>query len=61
MRRDVARRGTFVLVPPDDHRPLHQRMVLLKRASSTAVRFYDYLQTDTARAIFGRHGYGAPQ
>ena len=61
LRPDVARRGTFVLVSEGDHRPLHQRMVLLKGASSAAVRFYDYLQTDTARAIFRRHGYGAPE
>jgi molybdate transport system substrate-binding protein len=57
---EVGRRGTFAIIPQSDHRALHQRMVLLTRAGATAVRFYDYLQTDAARAIFRKHGYGVP-
>ena len=56
-----AERGTYVLIPESDHLPLRQRMVLLKRAGATATQFYAYLQGNTARAIFRKHGFGAPQ
>jgi ABC-type molybdate transport system substrate-binding protein len=36
-------------------------MVLLKRASPTATRFYEYVLSDAARAIFRKHGYAVPQ
>jgi hypothetical protein len=35
-------------------------MVLLTRAGETAVRFYAYVQSAAARAIFVRHGYAVP-
>jgi molybdate transport system substrate-binding protein len=57
----VADRGTYALIPEADHPPLRQRMVLLKRAGATATQFYAYLQTDAARAILRKHGYGVPQ
>jgi molybdate transport system substrate-binding protein len=53
-------RGTFALIPDEDHPPLRQRMVLLKKATSTAVAFYDYVRGPQARAILQKHGYGAP-
>jgi molybdate transport system substrate-binding protein len=56
-----ADRGTHAVIPEEDHPPLRQRMVLLKRAGADATRFYTYLQSDTARAILSRHGYGVPQ
>lgn len=56
-----AGRGTYAVIPAADHAPIRQRMVLLKRASPAAARFYTYLQSDAARAIFRKHGYGAPQ
>jgi molybdate transport system substrate-binding protein len=56
-----ADRGTYAVVPETDHEPLRQRMVLLKQARPAAVQFYDYVQTDAARAIFRKHGYGVPQ
>lgn len=49
--------GHFQLIPAAWHSPLAQRMVLLKNATGTARTFYDYVQSDTARAIFERHGY----
>lgn len=55
-----ASRGTHAVIPESDHPPLRQRMVLLKQASPPVTTFYDYLQTDAARAIFRKHGYGAP-
>jgi molybdate transport system substrate-binding protein len=56
-----ADRGTYAVIPETDHRPLRQRMVLLKRAGATATEFYAYLQTDDARAILRKHGYGVPR
>jgi molybdate transport system substrate-binding protein len=56
-----ADRGKYEVIPESDHLPLRQRMVLLKRAGATAAQFYTYLQGDTARAIFRKHGYGVPQ
>jgi molybdate transport system substrate-binding protein len=56
-----ADRGQYAVIPEADHPPLRQRMVLLKRAGATAADFYSYLQSDSARAIFRKHGYGVPQ
>jgi molybdate transport system substrate-binding protein len=57
----LAGRGTYEVIPEGDHPPLRQRMVLLKRAGATASQFYTYLQGETARAIFQRHGYETPR
>jgi molybdate transport system substrate-binding protein len=57
----LADRGTYAVIPEGDHPPLLQRMVLLKRAGATASQFYAYLQGETAREIFRRHGYGTPR
>lgn len=56
-----ADRGKYAVIPESDHPPLRQRMVLLKRAGTTAVEFYRYLQGDEARGIFRKHGYGVRQ
>ena len=56
-----ADRGTYAVIPDADHPPLRQRMVLLKRAGATAAQFYAYVQSDAARAILRKHGYGVPQ
>lgn len=50
-------RGTYVLIPEEDHPPLRQRMVLLRRAGPVAQRFYDYLQQPPARAILRQYGF----
>jgi len=42
------------------HKPLRQRMVLLKRAQATAREFYAYLRQPAARAVLGRHGFALP-
>jgi molybdate transport system substrate-binding protein len=55
-----ADRGRYAVIAEADHPPLRQRMVLSKRASTVASQFYAYLQTDSARAILRRHGYGVP-
>jgi len=50
-------RGRFVLLPESLHPPLRQRMVLLKRASATAERFYQYLQGQDGREVLRRYGF----
>lgn len=56
-----ASRGTSALIPEEDHPPLRQRMVVLKRAGPVSQQFYEYLLGNTARVIFKKHGYGVPQ
>ena len=58
---DFGDRGTYAVIPDADYPRLRQRMVLLKRASPTAVQFYDYVRSGAARAIFRKHGYAVPQ
>ena len=57
---ELARRGRHALVPAAWHKPLSQRMVLMKKAGATAEAFYRYLQTPAAQAVFERHGYSVP-
>ena len=58
---NFADRGTYAVIPAADHPPLRQRMVLLERAGPVAVRFYEFLRGDTARAIFEKHGFTVPE
>ena len=53
-------RGSFALIPEHWHKPLRQRMVLLRTASPAAKRFYAYLQKAPARAIMKRSGFVVP-
>jgi molybdate transport system substrate-binding protein len=50
-------KGTFALVPAEDHPPLRQRMALMKRAGAVAEQFYAYLQTPAAREILRKYGF----
>ncbi|OGA33619.1 MAG: molybdate ABC transporter substrate-binding protein [Betaproteobacteria bacterium RIFCSPLOWO2_12_FULL_62_13b] len=56
----VSKAGNYVLLPEGLHRPLLQRMVLLKGAGETARIFYSYLQQPAARAVFKRYGFVLP-
>ncbi len=56
----MSKLGAYALIPETLHRPLRQRMVLIKGANETAVMFYDYLQQPTARSIFKRYGFVRP-
>jgi molybdate transport system substrate-binding protein len=58
---ELAQRGTYALIPEADYPPLRQRMVLLKRAGSTAERFYRYVESAPARTILQKHGFAVPQ
>ena len=53
----VAERSHANLIPQAWHAPLRQRMVMLRHASKAAERFYKFLQSKEARAIFARHGF----
>jgi molybdate transport system substrate-binding protein len=57
---ELARRGRYALIPAAWHKPLAQRMVLMKTASPAAEAFYRYLQTPAAQTVFERHGYTVP-
>ncbi|MBA4175801.1 MAG: molybdate ABC transporter substrate-binding protein [Leptothrix sp. (in: Bacteria)] len=57
----VAQRSSFGLIPESWHRPLRQRMVLLKNAPAAAVAFYGHLSTPAARAVMQRHGFAMPR
>jgi molybdate transport system substrate-binding protein len=56
----IAKLGRYVLIPENLHKPLRQRMVLVRGARDTAQVFYFYLQQPTARAIFKRYGFVLP-
>jgi molybdate transport system substrate-binding protein len=58
---EIAANLQFLPLPADLHAPLHQRMVLLKGASSAATDWQRFLLSPTAQAVFVRHGYALPQ
>ncbi len=56
----IAKLGEFALIPESMHKPLKQRMVLMKRAPPTLRAFYVYLGTPAAQAIMVRYGFAMP-
>lgn len=56
----LAELGSFALIPKEWHRPLRQRMVLMRGAGETARDFYRYLQAEPARAVFRQFGFILP-
>jgi len=57
---EVSRLGTAVLLPAAMHKPLRQRMALLRNAGPVATEFHAWLQTRPAREVFVRHGFAMP-
>ena len=57
----IAKLGAFALIPESMHKPLRQRMVLMKNAPPALSAFYDYLSTSAAQAIMVRHGFTMPK
>lgn len=57
----VAKLGQFALIPDSMHKPLRQRMVLLKDASAPLRAFYDYIGTANAQVIMARYGFVMPK
>ena len=56
----ISAEGSFRLVDKNLHSPLRQRMVLLNNAGGTALQFYDYLQTESIRALMRKFGFAIP-
>lgn len=52
--------GTFVVLPAELHKPLRQKMVVLKKSDASARAFYEYMQQPAARAVFKRYGFVLP-
>lgn len=52
--------GTYAILPETLHKPIRQKMVVLKRGESSARGFYDYLQQPAARAVLRRYGFVLP-
>ena len=57
----VARLGRFDLVPESWHRPLLQRMVVLRGAPPAATAFYEHLSMPQAQAVMVRYGFAMPR
>jgi molybdate transport system substrate-binding protein len=57
----VAKLGRYVLIPESMHKPLRQRMVLLKGAGPTAAEFYAFVKGRAARRILDRYGFALPR
>lgn len=53
-------RGSFAVLPDTWHKPLLQRMALLRPAGAAAERFYAYMQALAAREIMRRYGFVLP-
>lgn len=53
----LAGLGRHLALPASTHKPLRQRMVLLRKAPAEAERLYAYLQTGAAQAVFRRYGF----
>jgi molybdate transport system substrate-binding protein len=52
--------GRSALVDSSLHKPLVQRMALLKGAGPTARRFHDWLLSPKGQKLLARYGYGPP-
>ena len=57
---NVAKLGTYALIPEEWHQPLNQGMVLLTGAGETARSFYEFMRGPSARAIMRRYGFVLP-
>ena len=53
--------GDFALIPENWHRPLRQRMVLIKNAPPEARAFYAYVASPAAQEIMVRYGFAMPR
>lgn len=61
---ETAGKGKWVEVPPESYEPIAQGVAILKHGSETngdaARKFYGFVQSEKARAIFARNGYKLP-
>jgi molybdate transport system substrate-binding protein len=52
--------STYVLIPDHLHKPLRQKMALIKNSAASAKDFYLYLQEPKSREVMARYGFIAP-
>jgi len=52
--------GTYVVLPDSLHKPIRQKMVVLKRGEPAARAFYDHLRQPQARSVLRRYGFVLP-
>ena len=52
--------GTYVVLPDSLHKPIRQKMVVLKRGEPAARAFYDHLRQPQARSMLRRYGFVLP-
>ena len=57
----LAGQGRHEVIPEAWHRPLLQRVVLMKDAPPAAHAFYAYLGTPQAQAVMARYGFTTPR
>lgn len=61
---ETAGKGKWVEVPAESYEPIAQGVVILKHGSESngeaARKFYGFVQSEKARAIFARNGYKLP-
>lgn len=61
---ETAGKGKWVDVPPESYEPIAQGVVILKHGSETngeaARKFYGFVLSEKARAIFAKNGYKLP-
>ncbi|MBL8385790.1 MAG: molybdate ABC transporter substrate-binding protein [Burkholderiales bacterium] len=60
MAPSAAALGRFAVVPENWHRPLVQRMVLIRGAPAGAQAFYAYMDRAPAREVMARFGFAPP-
>lgn len=56
----VQAQSAYVLIPDHLHKPLRQKMALIKNSAHSAKDFYQYLQESKSRQIMSRYGFTAP-
>jgi molybdate transport system substrate-binding protein len=56
----VSALGAYELIPDGMHQPLRQGMGLTKTAGPTAMAFYEFAKSPTARRIFRQFGFVLP-
>ena len=56
----VQVQSTYVLVPDHLHKPLRQKMALIKNNAVSAKDFYQYLQESKSQEVMVRYGFIAP-
>lgn len=57
----IEAQSKSVLIPDSLHKPLRQKMVLIKNKTPSAQDFYNYLQEPSSRKVLARYGFIVPK